>query len=63
MLLLYQMRALVHSSMSRITEETWAMDGFVSMHRNCKQLPSDLQAQPRAVTLRCFYLLNVIRDQ
>ncbi|KAI4811495.1 hypothetical protein KUCAC02_014399, partial [Chaenocephalus aceratus] len=30
MLLLYQMRALAHSSLSRITDETWAMDGFVS---------------------------------
>ncbi|KAK7887169.1 hypothetical protein WMY93_026790 [Mugilogobius chulae] len=29
-LLLYQMRALAHSSLGRITEETWAMDGFVS---------------------------------
>uniref|UniRef100_A0A8C2Z0K3 CUB and Sushi multiple domains 3 n=1 Tax=Cyclopterus lumpus TaxID=8103 RepID=A0A8C2Z0K3_CYCLU len=32
MLLLYQMRALAHSSLSRITDETWAMDGFVSAH-------------------------------
>uniref|UniRef100_A0A671XBF2 CUB and Sushi multiple domains 3 n=1 Tax=Sparus aurata TaxID=8175 RepID=A0A671XBF2_SPAAU len=30
MLLLYQMRAVAHSSLSRITDETWAMDGFVS---------------------------------
>ncbi|AWO96936.1 putative CUB and sushi domain-containing protein 3-like [Scophthalmus maximus] len=30
MLLLYQMRALAHSSLSRITDETWAMDGFIS---------------------------------
>nr|XP_020452269.1 CUB and sushi domain-containing protein 3-like isoform X4 [Monopterus albus] len=30
MLLLYQMRVLAHSSLSRITDETWAMDGFVS---------------------------------
>ncbi|KAF3840049.1 hypothetical protein F7725_018766 [Dissostichus mawsoni] len=30
MLLLYQMRALAHSSLSRITDEAWAMDGFVS---------------------------------
>ncbi|XP_031134127.1 CUB and sushi domain-containing protein 3-like isoform X1 [Sander lucioperca] len=30
MLLLYQMTALAHSSLSRITDETWAMDGFVS---------------------------------
>uniref|UniRef100_A0A7N6FBD4 CUB and Sushi multiple domains 3a n=1 Tax=Anabas testudineus TaxID=64144 RepID=A0A7N6FBD4_ANATE len=29
-LLLYHMRALAHSSLSRITDETWAMDGFVS---------------------------------
>lgn len=42
MLLLYQMRALAHSSLSRITDETWAMDGFVSIHRNLKQLASDL---------------------
>lgn len=42
MLLLYQMRAVAHSSLSRITDETWAMDGFVSIHRNLKQLASDL---------------------
>nr|XP_014040134.1 unnamed protein product [Salmo salar] len=30
MLLLYQMKALSHSTYSRVTEETWAMDGFVS---------------------------------
>ncbi|XP_029694158.1 CUB and sushi domain-containing protein 3-like isoform X4 [Takifugu rubripes] len=30
MLLRYQMRALAHSSLSRITDESWAMDGFVS---------------------------------
>uniref|UniRef100_A0A669CUG9 CUB and Sushi multiple domains 3 n=1 Tax=Oreochromis niloticus TaxID=8128 RepID=A0A669CUG9_ORENI len=34
MLLLYQMRAVAHSSLSRITDETWAMDGFVSVNRN-----------------------------
>uniref|UniRef100_H2TR21 CUB and Sushi multiple domains 3 n=1 Tax=Takifugu rubripes TaxID=31033 RepID=H2TR21_TAKRU len=31
MLLRYQMRALAHSSLSRITDESWAMDGFVSL--------------------------------
>lgn len=31
MLLRYQMRALAHSSLSRITDESWAMDGFVSI--------------------------------
>uniref|UniRef100_A0A8C7GAZ9 CUB and Sushi multiple domains 3 n=2 Tax=Oncorhynchus TaxID=8016 RepID=A0A8C7GAZ9_ONCKI len=30
MLLLYHMKALAHSTYSRVTEETWAMDGFVS---------------------------------
>uniref|UniRef100_A0A4W5KS96 Uncharacterized protein n=1 Tax=Hucho hucho TaxID=62062 RepID=A0A4W5KS96_9TELE len=30
MLLLYHMKALTHSTYSRVTEETWAMDGFVS---------------------------------
>ncbi|XP_037533201.1 CUB and sushi domain-containing protein 3 [Nematolebias whitei] len=30
MLLLYQMRALAYSSLNRITEENWTMDGFVS---------------------------------
>lgn len=30
MLLLHQMRALAHSSLSRVTEESWAMDGYVS---------------------------------
>lgn len=34
MLLRYQMRALAHSSLSRITDESWAMDGFVSILRN-----------------------------
>lgn len=34
MLLRYQMRALAHSSLSRITDESWAMDGFVSLLRN-----------------------------
>uniref|UniRef100_A0A1A8B6K6 CUB and Sushi multiple domains 3 n=1 Tax=Nothobranchius furzeri TaxID=105023 RepID=A0A1A8B6K6_NOTFU len=29
-LLLYQMRALAYSSLSRITDENWTMDGFVS---------------------------------
>lgn len=42
MLLLYHTRALAHSSLSRITDETWAMDGFVSIHWNLKQLVSDL---------------------
>uniref|UniRef100_A0A8D3CAD4 CUB and Sushi multiple domains 3a n=1 Tax=Scophthalmus maximus TaxID=52904 RepID=A0A8D3CAD4_SCOMX len=42
MLLLYQMRALAHSSLSRITDETWAMDGFVSIHMNWKQLASNV---------------------
>lgn len=42
MLLLYQMRAVAHSSLSRITDETWAMDGFVSIRRNLKQQASDL---------------------
>lgn len=36
MLLLHQMRALAHSSLSRITDETWAMDGFVSIHSHLK---------------------------
>lgn len=30
-LLRYQTRALAHSSVSRITDESWAMDGFVSI--------------------------------
>ncbi|MEQ2179538.1 CUB and sushi domain-containing protein 3, partial [Goodea atripinnis] len=30
-LLLYQMRALTYSSLGRIMEESWAMDGFVSI--------------------------------
>uniref|UniRef100_A0A665U3Y9 CUB and Sushi multiple domains 3a n=1 Tax=Echeneis naucrates TaxID=173247 RepID=A0A665U3Y9_ECHNA len=30
MLLLYQMRARAHSSLTRITDDTWSMDGFVS---------------------------------
>ncbi|XP_067093259.1 CUB and sushi domain-containing protein 3-like [Osmerus mordax] len=30
MLVLYNMRALAHTTFSRITDETWAMDGFVS---------------------------------
>lgn len=53
MLLLYQMRALAHSSLSRITDETWAMDGFVSIHRNLKQLASDLMK----ITHRLFFSL------
>uniref|UniRef100_G3NSP0 CUB and Sushi multiple domains 3a n=1 Tax=Gasterosteus aculeatus aculeatus TaxID=481459 RepID=G3NSP0_GASAC len=40
MLLLHQMRALAHSSLSRITDETWAMDGFVSIHTVTVSLPS-----------------------
>lgn len=38
MLLRYQMRALAHSSMSRITDESWAMDGFVSILWNLLHL-------------------------
>lgn len=38
MLLRYQMRALAHSSLNRITDESWAMDGFVSRLRNLLQL-------------------------
>lgn len=38
MLLRYQMRALAHSSLSRITDESWAMDGFVSILQNLLQL-------------------------
>lgn len=38
MLLRYQMRALAHSSLSRITDESWAMDGFVSLLWNLLQL-------------------------
>lgn len=38
MLLRYQMRALAHSSLSRITDESWAMDGFVSILWNLLQL-------------------------
>ncbi|KAK6327208.1 hypothetical protein J4Q44_G00028530 [Coregonus suidteri] len=30
MLLLYHMKALAHSTYNQVTEETWAMDGFVS---------------------------------
>ncbi|XP_034142652.1 CUB and sushi domain-containing protein 3 [Esox lucius] len=30
MLLLYHMKALAHSTYTRVTEESWAMDGFVS---------------------------------
>lgn len=55
MLMLYQMRAVAHSSLSRITDETWAMDGFVSIHRNLKQLASDLFK----VTKSCDCLLFV----
>lgn len=38
MLLRYQMRALAHSSLSRITDEPWEMDGFVSILWNLLQL-------------------------
>lgn len=38
MLLRYQMRALAHSSLSRITDESWAMDGFVSILWNFLKL-------------------------
>uniref|UniRef100_A0A673CRR4 CUB and Sushi multiple domains 3a n=1 Tax=Sphaeramia orbicularis TaxID=375764 RepID=A0A673CRR4_9TELE len=54
MLLLYQMRALAHSSLSRITDETWAMDGFVSIHRNFKQLVSDYKENKQPKTCNCF---------
>ncbi len=53
MLLLYQMRVLAHSSLSRITDETWAMDGFVSTHRNLKRLASDIMK----ITKSCDCLL------
>lgn len=56
MLLLYQMRALAHSSLSRITDETWAMDGFVSIHRNLMQLASDLSK----ITKSCDCLFSYI---
>lgn len=42
MLLRYQMRALAHSSLSRITDESWAMDGFVSILWNLLQLVKNL---------------------
>ncbi|KAJ8013388.1 hypothetical protein DPEC_G00052750 [Dallia pectoralis] len=34
LLLLYQMKALAHSTYTRATEESWAMDGFVSAEPN-----------------------------
>lgn len=62
MLLLYQMRALAHSSLSRITDETWAMDGFVSIHGKCEAAgrPS-FRNNPRAVTVFFPYYLFIIQ--
>uniref|UniRef100_A0A668AKV0 CUB and Sushi multiple domains 3 n=1 Tax=Myripristis murdjan TaxID=586833 RepID=A0A668AKV0_9TELE len=66
MLLLYQMRALAHSSFSRITDETWAMDGFVSMHRNREGLASDLLKITKAcdcLSPTCIFFFFIQSDR
>lgn len=62
MLVLYQMRALAHSSLSRITDETWAMDGFVSIHRNLKQLDGDLLKITKSCDCLLFYFLFFVQS-
>lgn len=60
MLLLYQMRALAHSSLNRITDETWAMDGFVSKHKNLKQLANDLLKLTKSRDCLYFICLFIV---
>lgn len=61
MLLRYQMRALAHSSLSRITDESWAMDGFVSILRNLCSWTEINWRRPLSICL-CYRAIIFSRD-
>lgn len=52
-LLRYQTRALAHSSLSRITDESWAMDGFVSISKWSVKLPDEDTPTPPILYFLC----------